>query len=304
MTESWEELWEQSQSSLEAIRNSISTLASPSPRVLRVSQLDAESLDAELIQILQEPIAKALSVVNVRPSSSLSIDQGIHTGISVRVEVAIRPRACSDHSADVVQAVCVGHRCNVWSETPGLAVSRSIRVRDSSEWYVPNPCSGYHNPLIYTPEASGLPRDRLLLHGFLTVLIPYLHTRLRNNAMSNAWPEAPSSDRRRKLWGWMTTIESTHTALSLISFVVFLWNGRCVCFPTHRFTLADCFLWCRYRTLADRLLRMPLVPARKLIKRNVSYEFMNRQMVWHAFTVSNPQVHMTRYLSPPATRNS
>jgi len=46
--------------------------------------------------------------------------------------------------------------------------------------------------------------------------------------MSNAWPEAPSSDRRRKLWDWMTSIESTHTALSLVSFVVFLWNGRCV----------------------------------------------------------------------------
>jgi len=29
---------------------------------------------------------------------------------------------------------------------------------------------------------------------------------------------------------------------------------------------------------------MRLVPARKLVRRNVSYEFMNRQMVWHAFT--------------------
>ena len=76
--------------------------------------------------------------------------------------------------------------------------------------------------------ASGLPRNRLLLHGLLTVLVPYIHTRLRNNAMSNAWPEAPSSDRRRKLWDWMCSIESTHAALSLISFVVFLWNGRCV----------------------------------------------------------------------------
>jgi len=67
MAESWEEIWERSQSSLEAIRNSISTLTSPTPRVLRVSQLDAESLDAELVQLLQEPITKALSVVNVRP---------------------------------------------------------------------------------------------------------------------------------------------------------------------------------------------------------------------------------------------
>lgn len=31
---------------------------------------------------------------------------------------------------------------------------------------------------------------------------------------------------------------------------------------------------------------MKLVPSRRLVKRDVSYEFMNRQMVWHAFTVS------------------
>jgi peroxin-2 len=30
---------------------------------------------------------------------------------------------------------------------------------------------------------------------------------------------------------------------------------------------------------------MRLDPAQVLIKREVSYEFMNRQMVWHAFTV-------------------
>lgn len=71
MTESWEEIWERSQSSLAAIRSSVSTLISPTPRVLRVSQLDAESLDAELLQLLQEPITRALSVVNVRLSSLL-----------------------------------------------------------------------------------------------------------------------------------------------------------------------------------------------------------------------------------------
>lgn len=40
-----------------------------------------------------------------------------------------------------------------------------------------------------------------------------------------------------------------------------------------------------YRTLADRLLHMRLVPSRGRVERDVSYEFMNRQMVWHAFTV-------------------
>lgn len=72
MTESWEEIWERSQSSLEAIRDSVSTLISPTSRVLRVSQLDAESLDSELVQLLQEPITKALSVVNVRLYSLFS----------------------------------------------------------------------------------------------------------------------------------------------------------------------------------------------------------------------------------------
>lgn len=37
--------------------------------------------------------------------------------------------------------------------------------------------------------------------------------------------------------------------------------------------------------MTDRLLKMSLIPSRRLIRHNVSYEFMNRQMVWHAFTV-------------------
>jgi len=41
----------------------------------------------------------------------------------------------------------------------------------------------------------------------------------------------------------------------------------------------------RYRTLVDRLLGMRLTPVMRIANRNVSYEFMNRQMVWHAFTV-------------------
>jgi hypothetical protein len=53
----------------------------------------------------------------------------------------------------------------------------------------------------------------------------------------------------------------------------------------HLRMLIHCY---RYRTIADRILNMTLVPSRRLVKRDVSYEFMNRQMVWHAFTVSNP----------------
>lgn len=89
MTESWEEIWERSQSSLEAIRNSVSTLTLPTERVLRVSQLDAESLDTELVQLLQEPITRAISVVNVRLYNLFRKNGDIHPWILVRVKVEI-----------------------------------------------------------------------------------------------------------------------------------------------------------------------------------------------------------------------
>ena len=64
------------------------------------------------------------------------------------------------------------------------------------------------------------------MHGALTMVFPYIHTRLRRHALSNAWPDAPSSDRRRKAWELMTKLETTHAAIALASFIVFLWDGQ------------------------------------------------------------------------------
>lgn len=41
----------------------------------------------------------------------------------------------------------------------------------------------------------------------------------------------------------------------------------------------------RYRTLVDRVLGMRLIYAQRSITPNVSFEFLNRQLVWEAFTV-------------------
>jgi len=61
---------------------------------------------------------------------------------------------------------------------------------------------------------------------------------------------------------WFST---THEVAALASFLVFLYNGR-------------------YRTLADRILRLRLVPTSAQTSREVSFEYLNRQLVWHAFT--------------------
>lgn len=56
-----------------------------------------------------------------------------------------------------------------------------------------------------------------------------------------------------------------HSALSFVSFTAFLLTGH-------------------YRTLLDRALRMRLVSPSHIVSREVSFEYLNRQLVWHAFT--------------------
>ena len=75
-------------------------------------------------------------------------------------------------------------------------------------------------------SASRLPRRTLLFHACLTLVTPYLHGRLRAYALSNSWPDAPSSDIRRKAWNLLDLVESMHSSLALVNFTLFLWNGR------------------------------------------------------------------------------
>ena len=58
---------------------------------------------------------------------------------------------------------------------------------------------------------------------------------------------------------------TTHSIAAFASFLVFLLNGR-------------------YRTLTDRILRLRLAPPTSQVSREVSFEYLNRQLVWHAFT--------------------
>lgn len=64
----------------------------------------------------------------------------------------------------------------------------------------------------------------------------------------------------------ISSIASTiHSIAAFGSFLVFLVNGR-------------------YRTLLDRVLRLRLIAPSSQVSREVSFEYLNRQLVWHAFT--------------------
>jgi len=64
-TSSWQQAWDKAQPRLSQIRDSLNSNDSPNPRIIRVGQIDSELLDEELVHLLQEPLNKALSLVNV-----------------------------------------------------------------------------------------------------------------------------------------------------------------------------------------------------------------------------------------------
>ncbi|KAL8935913.1 MAG: hypothetical protein Q9216_005195 [Gyalolechia sp. 2 TL-2023] len=64
----------------------------------------------------------------------------------------------------------------------------------------------------------------------------------------------------------ISSLASTaHSIAAFSSFLLFLLNGH-------------------YRTLLDRILRLRLTPPSNHLSRQVSFEYLNRQLVWHAFT--------------------
>lgn len=60
-----EDAWRSAQPQLTQARAELSATCPIHPRIIRVGQLDAELLDQELAQLIQEPITKALSLINV-----------------------------------------------------------------------------------------------------------------------------------------------------------------------------------------------------------------------------------------------
>ncbi|KAF9076798.1 Pex12 amino terminal region-domain-containing protein [Rhodocollybia butyracea] len=224
-----EEVWNSAQTRLASIQDSLRSLnSSPRSRIIRVGQLDSELLDLELANLLVEPLRKALSLINA------SFQRQFDPEIYVLTQLTL-------------------YRLSVWNMGASYGAKlqglRYISSSSSNSKLAP----------------SGLPRKLLLLHGALTIIVPYIHNRFRAFSLSRAWPDAPSSDRRRRMWDILITLESSYALLGLANFVTFLWNGQ-------------------YRTIADRIFKMQLQPARRLVQRDVSYEFMNRQMVWHVFT--------------------
>ncbi|EHY58634.1 peroxisome assembly protein (Peroxin-2) [Exophiala dermatitidis] len=103
------------------------------------------------------------------------------------------------------------------------------------------------------------------LYGLITIFGRYGWDKWQDWLIDQERGYTAPSEKVQRLMRATSFISTTHSIAAFCSFLVFLVNGR-------------------YRTLTDRLLRLRLVSPSNQVSREVSFEYLNRQLVWHAFT--------------------
>ncbi|KAI9248640.1 Pex12 amino terminal region-domain-containing protein [Sporodiniella umbellata] len=229
----WKTNWEIIQPALSKVRHSLASLKVSSLKVMRVSQLDSEILDNELIDVLKEQLWSALSLF--KPT----IKERFEPELIALLNLTLFKLSVYDLS------------------TTYGAQLQNLKYRNERM---------HRGPLESIAKDAPLTKTQKVCYGMLTVGGQYAWTRASRTATDKGWGELDEDDYRNKMYRLLQQGEKYWKFFSFINFLIFLWNGK-------------------YHMLIDRLLSMRLVYTKKSMNRQVSFEFLNRQMVWHAFTV-------------------
>ncbi|KAJ2496808.1 peroxisome assembly protein (Peroxin-2) [Coemansia sp. RSA 1972] len=106
---------------------------------------------------------------------------------------------------------------------------------------------------------------RVHLFGILSIGGHYAWARMVGSMSLSGWADAPHTSVRACIWRLIQRIERITKVAALLNFAAFLALGQ-------------------YPSLIERILGLRLVHARPQLLHSVSFEFLNRQLVWHAFT--------------------
>ncbi|KAF7543975.1 hypothetical protein G7046_g9887 [Stylonectria norvegica] len=115
-------------------------------------------------------------------------------------------------------------------------------------------------PILVAPS-----RWQKSLYGMVTVFGNYGWTKWEDWLLDHDDGYDEPSPQVKRLSRVTSALSTVHSTAACVSFLIFLLHGR-------------------YRTLLDRILRMRLAPPTSQVSREVSFEYLNRQLVWHAFT--------------------
>lgn len=255
----WEDAERDARPSIEAVRSSLAKFPSGRLRVSRVAQLDASLLDAELEQLLAAPVLKALE----------GIRRGHGRDWTHELMAALR--------VAVLRLSMFGNS-NKTAATYGSTL-QNLKYRDERK---------HANGLQSTAIDSTPTRTQKWAYVALQVAPIYVIARLRDTMAASSWADEPlprswlslinpgrlgnkrrrtelKAEWKRSVWELVNASDRLYAMLDLANFLVFLYDGK-------------------YRSLIDRLLKLRLIYASRSISRNVSFEFLNRQLVWEAFT--------------------
>ncbi|MBA0811561.1 hypothetical protein Gohar_003443 [Gossypium harknessii] len=154
-------------------------------------------------------------------------------------------------------------RFSIWVDkpTPGIALM-NLRYRDERAVEIrENVRTGLEGP--------GLTVAQKMWYCIAAVGGQYIWARLQSFSAFRRWGDSEQRPLARRVWGLMQRIEGLYKAASFGNLLLFLYTGR-------------------YRNLIERALRARLVYESPNMNRAVSFEYMNRQLVWNEFSVMFP----------------
>lgn len=150
-------------------------------------------------------------------------------------------------------------RFSIWVDkpTPGISLM-NLRYRDERALEA-------RGKVRTGLEGPGLTVAQKLWYCVATVGGQYIWARLQSFSAFRRWGDSEQRSLGRGAWTLIQRIEGIYKAASFCNLLLFLYTGR-------------------YRTLIERALRARLVYGSPIMNRAVSFEYMNRQLVWNEFS--------------------
>ncbi|KAK4784468.1 hypothetical protein SAY86_018836 [Trapa natans] len=150
-------------------------------------------------------------------------------------------------------------RFSIWVDkpTPGIGLM-NLRYRDERT-------SESRGKVRTGLEGPGLTVAQKIWYCIASVGGQYILARLQSFSAFHRWGETEQRSFVRWAWLLLQRLEGLYKAASFGNLLVFLFTGR-------------------YRTLIERVLRARLVYGSPNMNRAVSFEYMNRQLVWNEFS--------------------
>ncbi|KAI3773359.1 hypothetical protein L1987_47886 [Smallanthus sonchifolius] len=150
-------------------------------------------------------------------------------------------------------------RFSIWVDkpTPGNALM-NLRYRDERAMEM-------RGKIRTGLEGPGLTIAQKIWYCIATVGGQYIWTRLQSFSAFRRWGDHEQRSVANRAWYIIQRVEGFYKAASFTNLLIFLYTGR-------------------YRNLIERALRARLVYGSPHMNRAVSFEYMNRQLVWNEFS--------------------